>query len=500
LLTRRGFLAATGLLAACARARPTGRDPQTLVLAVRADTTGIFPNPPIVNEAFTTQVNWNVFEGLVRLDRDLYLRPALAESWTTAPDEAAYTFVLKKQLRYSDGRPVTAQDVVTSLLRGREGVYRDSLHSIETARALSDVTVEIRLREAYVALLSRLPWGLVLPDDAWRRSPVPAVATGAYSIAEWRKGERLWLAANPHYRDAPVAFPRVEYRVIPDDDERVTAVISGEADAAEYLPLRRAAELSGRRGVRPLVRDGLRVMFLALRPHGRPFEDVRVREAVNLALDRKELLRRALAGFGVPATQLVPPAVSGFDPSIEQPETDLVRAKALLEKAGCPEGIDIELFGTNNRYVNDVEVLHEVSRQLAAVGVRAKVNALDKAVFFPLCSAGRTRLHLIGWSSESGDAGDALDALAHSKQESGLGSENDVDLADAELDRLIESANAAVVAEERLTRLQKAMRRLCALHIYLPLYVQPETAIVSTRIVWDPAPSLGFVAAEMRHV
>lgn len=499
-LSRRRFLALAGTAAAaCARWARPGRDPETLVLAVRADVTGIFPNPPIVNEAFTTQVNWNVFEGLVRLDRDLYLRPALAESWSSSPDAATYVFSLRPGLRFSDGRPVSASDVAVSLLRGREGVYRDSLHSIGDARALDPSHVEVRTRTAYLALVTRLPWGLVLPADAWQRSPVPGIGTGPYRLASWDKDERILLEANPHFRGPRPSFTRVVYRVMPDDEVRVNAVLNGDADAAESLPLAQAAGLARDPRVRPLVREGLRVIFLALRPHGEPFGDPRVREAVDLAIDRAELIRRVLHGWGALVGQLVPAGIPGFNPGLKVPAPDRARARALLAEAGYGGGLDIDLYGPNNRYVSDVAVLAEVARQLGLVGIRARADALDKAVFFPLAASGRTRLHLMGWSSEAGDAGDALDALAHSKDGTGLGSENDVDLADGKLDGLIQSANQTFDGEERIARLKTAMARLAALKVYLPLYVQPESALVSSHIEWDPAPSLAFVAAEMRR-
>jgi peptide/nickel transport system substrate-binding protein len=474
-------------------------DPETLVLAVRADVTGIFPNPPIVNEAFTTQVNWNIFEGLVGLDRDLYLRPAIAENWSASPDAANYVFNLRPGLRFSDGRPLTASDVVASLLHGRDGVYSDSLHSIADARALDVLRVEVRTHTAYLALITRLPWGLVLPEDAWRRAPVPAIGTGPYRLVSWDKGERILLEANPHFRGPRPSFRRVSYRVMPDDGARMDAVLSGAADAADSLPLAQADALVHDPRVRPLVREGLRVIFLALRPNGPPFDEPRVREAIDLAIDREELIRQVLHGRGVPASQLVPPAIPGYNPELKTRAADRTRARALLAEAGHGGGLTIDLYGPNNRYVSDVAVLDELSRQLALVGIAARATALDKAVFFPMVSAGKTRLHLMGWSSEAGDAGDALDALAHSKDGRGLGSENDMDLSDPQLDRLIRRANETFVGEDRIARLKTAMERLVALRVYLPLYVQPESALVSRAIEWDPAPSLAFVAAEMRR-
>jgi peptide/nickel transport system substrate-binding protein len=288
--------------------------------------------------------------------------------------------------------------------------------------------------------------------------------------------------------------------VIPDAAARVEAVLTGAADAAEHLPLTEVDRLARHPDVRAIVREGMRVIFLALRPQGAPFQDPRVREAVDLAIDRAELVRIALHGHGTPASQLVPPALPGYNPELAVGKPDPARARALLAQAGHAAGLEVELVGPNNRYLNDGVVLAEVARQLAEVGVHARVNALDKGVFFPLVSSGRTRFHLMGWSSEAADAGDALDALAHSKDETGMGAENDVDLSDPQLDALILSANSATQGGERLADLRRAMARLMALRVYLPLYVQPESVLVSRRLYWDPSPSLAFVPAEMRRL
>jgi peptide/nickel transport system substrate-binding protein len=223
------------LTAACAQPPPKPAARDTLELAVRADVTGIFPNPPIVNEAFSSEINRNIFEALVRLDGDLRLVPDLAVRWTNpAPD--TYVFELKPSLRFSDGRPLTAEDVAASIEAGRTWVYRENFHSLASARALDRSRVELKTSASFPVLLTRLPWGLVVPKGSIGLQPVPPVGSGPYRLESRQPGREIVLVRNPHHAGPHPAFERVRFRITADDDARVQAVLSGQADAADQVP------------------------------------------------------------------------------------------------------------------------------------------------------------------------------------------------------------------------------------------------------------------------
>ena len=330
---------------------------------------------------------------------------------------------------------------------------------------------------------------MVLPEAEWSRQDPAPIGTGPFKFLSRDPGREVVLERNPRYRGGMSPFDQVVYRVVPDDARRAELVLSGEADAADQLPLATAADLARDPRARPVTGEGLRVMYLALRHTKPPFDDPRVREAVDLALDRQELLTRTLAGRGRVASQIVPETVAGFDPGIEPTRPDSERARLLLAAAGASGAPPLELHGPNNRYLNDGGVLEEIARQLRRVGLAVTTRPMDKAAFFALAGSGGTRMHLMGWSCETADAGDALDALAHSKDASGIGADNDMDLSDPALDRLIDEANASTSDEERVSRLKAALRRLHQQRVYLPLYVQPESVLVSRRMAFAPPPT-----------
>ncbi len=484
-IDRRRFLAVAGGTVLGCRSRGSRRDPGTLVLAVRADVTGLYPNPPFRNEAFTTRVNWNLFEGLVKLDRNLELQPALARHWEN-PDDRTYLFELRSDARFSDGRPVRVADAVASLREVKRTPFRDYFHAVSGVEAVDERRLAVSTSGTYLILLTRLPMAMVLPEAEWQKESAAAIGTGPYRLLSWEPGKRLLLERNPFYSGPVPAFERVVYEVIQGDAARGEAVLSGTVDAADGVPLEALDELKRDPTVQVVSRQGLRVLSLSLRPGRPPFDDPRVRLAVDLAIDRDELLTRALGGHGQVATQMVPPAVVGFEPSLPKPRADPERARALMAAAGHPRGFDLDLHGPNNRNLNDGAVLEELARQLLRVGIRARVRAMDKLAFFQLAARGGTQMHLMGWSCDTAEAGDLLDAMAHSKTGNGLGSDNDMDLEDPELDRLIQRSNASTLLLERNLRLREAMVRLHGLRVYLPLYVQPEILVLTRRVSWTP--------------
>ena len=468
------------------------------MIAVRADVTGFFPNPPLANEAYTWLVNASIFEGLTRRDPEHRIEPALAVRWEN-PDERTYVFELRDGLRFSDGRPVQARDVAASLLApARQGwPTRNYLHSIESAEPQGARLLRIRTRSPDLVLLTKLPWGYVLPAESLNAKPVPTVGTGPYRLQSWTPGREFVLGRNPYYRGPAAAFAEARFVVEPDGRARVARVMDGRADLADHVPFEVLDDLKTRPGVLAVERPGLTVMFLGLRVDRAPFDDARVREAVELALDRETLVASALGGHGQVATQLVAAAVAGFDPNLRPLTRDLERARALLADAGYPDGLEIALDGTHNRYPRDRELIAAVAAQLGQAGIHVRGNAVDKRDFFPLVDSGRSSFHLVGFACEAGDAGDALDQLAYSPG-GRLGAINSAGLRDMELDRLIDSANNSTSPVQRLQSLRRALGRLTALRAYLPLVVPNDAVLVSNRVAWEPPLDLGLRPADMR--
>ena len=481
----------------CCACRPSPEE-TSVTIAVRADVTGFFPNPSAKDESFTNRVNAEILEGLVRFDADGRLAPGLAERWET-PDEQTYVFRIRPGLRFSDGTPLTAADVAASLLANiRKGwPTAGYLRNVASVEADGPLRLVVRTRAPYSLLLYKLPWGYVLPAGALTRSPVPLIGAGPYRLASWERERGFTLERNDHYWGPRPAIGRVRFEIVPDAEDRIARLLSGRVDVVDEVPLERVDALRAEKAIRVFAGPSLRVLFLTLRVTEPPFSDPRVREAVDLALDRDELVARAYDGKTVTASQLVPASVVGFNPGLRIRKADRVRSRALLAEAGFPNGLDVRLDGTHNRYVNDLRILGEVARQLALVGIRVTVNALDKSAFFELIDAGRSSFHLVGWACGSGEAAEAIEALV-ATQGPGLGVANSGGYSDPVLDGLLAASNETTEPTLRVETLQKALARVADQRPVLPLLLQSEAIAVSRRIDWTPGRGLRIRVEDMR--
>ena len=469
-----------------------------LSVGVRADVTGVFPDPAAQSEAFTIDASANVFEGLTRFDSRLQPIPALADHWRTV-DERTWVFHLRPEARFSDGSPVTPEDVAASLDPARTARFITAtfLQAIESAEPLPGGEVRIVTRGHYPVLPAHLTFGFVLPER-FLRGEGPPLGAGPYRLGSWTRGRELVLLENPSYHGGPTGYEEVRFVVLPGDEERVQALREGRVQLIDNVPLEALARLRAERGVKVLSEPGLRVLFLGLRVDRAPFSSPLVREAFDLAIDRTELVARALGGAGAPASQVVPPAVFGHNGLLAVPRPDRARAKELLAKAGYPAGLSVRLDGTNDRYVRDEAVLAEVARQLALVGVNVTVRAMSKRDFFPLVDAGRSGFFLLGWSCDSGHAGDVLEALFHSPTGGALGAQNAHGLADAELDALVDAASRERDMPTRARRLAEALARVAALRPALPLHIQTESIALRDEVDWVPPPSMALRLHDLR--
>jgi peptide/nickel transport system substrate-binding protein len=490
-----------GSLGACACGAPPeqvrARSAPELNVAVQGDITGLYP--ALRNESFSFAVNANVFEGLTSLGRDLAPQPALADAWEN-PDEHTWLFHLRPGVRFSDTQPVRARDVVASLRFAMTAdATRTLLAPVESVDSPSEEQVRVRTRFPCPVLLSHLAFAYVLPESALAspKGP-PAPGTGPLRVESWQPGRELVVVRNSSFRGTPPDFERVRFVVTPDPAARLAALRAGRVDIADNVPNQEIEALRRSPSLRVVSRPGLRVLFLALPVDVAPFTSPRVREAIDLALDRPELVKRALGGFGAPASQLVPPPVLGYNPDIPVTGVNRARARELLRAAGVPAGVSLRLEGPTNRYPSGVEIMAEVARQLGEVGLRVAVEARPKEEFFEDVDAGRYQLLLYGWSCETVQAGEALDELIHTPP-AGKG-RNIEHFSDPAIDRLIDTANRSSSLRERGARLAQALAAVSRARPVIPLAIQNESfAFSAERVAWDPSLDMALHMADVHR-
>ncbi|MBO1079595.1 ABC transporter substrate-binding protein [Roseomonas haemaphysalidis] len=421
----------------------------------------------------------NVFDGLVNQDDRQQLVAGLASVWKPV-DDTTWEFKLRSGVRFHDGSPMEAEDIAASLrrvptVRNSPSSFLPYVRPISAVEVVDAQTIRIRTTEPYPLLpnaLSRiaiLPRSLERAETADFNSGKAMIGTGPFRFASYTPGDRLELeAAVP----GEGAWRRVTFRFIPTNASRVAALLSNDVDVIEGVPTTDIAKLRSDGKITLSSVASNRVMYLHL-DHEReqsPFvrgrngeaipnalRDPRVRQALSLALDRRAIVARVMDGEGTPAGQLVPEGYFGFVPGLAAPAFDAAGARRLLAEAGLPNGFQMTLHATNDRYPNDDKVAQVLAQLWTRVGIQTKVEAQPGNIFFARASNREYSVIMGGAAAETGEASSVLrPLLATFNPEKGDGSGNRGRYSNPEFDRLLAEALRTVDDRKREALLRQA--------------------------------------------
>lgn len=437
----------------------------------------------------------HVYEGLTRLDGDLKVQPALAERWES-PDDLRWHFRIRQGVRFHDGRPLAADDVVVSLERARShplSNWTSYLAAVAEVRAIDPLTVEIVTKEPYALLLQKLAYILIVPRDAPDAIERP-LGTGPYRLLAPRSRDLLVLRAFEGYWGPAVAEQVVHFEVEPAIAVVLRAPPAKQADIVQALGPEDAALIASTPGYALVTRAGVTTDYLQLRISRPPFSDLRVRQALHLGLDREALVRDLLGGRGRPANQLVGPAVFGHDPKLPPVKRDLPQALRLLAAAGHANGFDLDLEFRQGRRVDALVA------QLAQLGIRARPRPQPFTELSARMIDDQVALYYGGAMASTADASDLLDSLLHSRvADRSLGESNSIGYRNAQLDAFIESAARQNRKGDRRATLQRSLRLALADLPLVPLVIPEDIYGVRTGVEWRPRLDGRVLAWEVRR-
>ncbi|MEM1272866.1 MAG: ABC transporter substrate-binding protein [Pseudomonadota bacterium] len=325
----------------------------------------------------------NVFEGLTRFGPDGSILPALASDWTISEDGTVYTFTLRDGVTFHDGTAFTAEDVVFSLDRARaEGSTNAQpglFAAISSVEAVDDTTVVVTLSDASGAFLFNMAWGdavIVAPESADNNATNP-IGTGPFRFAEWAQGDRVELVRNPDYWGEPAALETATFRFIDDPNAAFAAVMAGDVDAFPGFPAPETlAQFEADPRFNLIVGTTEGETILAMNNVQPPLDDVRVRQAIAHAINRRDIIDGAMFGYGTPiGTHFAPhhpdyvdlTAGSNYDPD---------RARALLAEAGV-ENVTLRLMLPPPVYARRGGEI--IAAQLRDVGIETEISNLEWA-------------------------------------------------------------------------------------------------------------------------
>lgn len=383
----------------------------TIAQGIDADTL----DPQATSSSAVWSITLNVYDTLITRDRDGKLRPALATAWRSVND-TTWEVKLRPNVKFHDGEPFDAEAVRFSLTRALDpavkSVFATSLNTIARVDVVDPLTVRIVTKAPDPILPSRLSMqqGQILPpkyaaEQGPRGLARKPVGAGPYRFVSWQKDEAITLEAVPnHWRNPKIA--KVLFKPIPEGASRVAAVKTGAVDLAAAIPPADFPSIQkGERTVGVDVTSNRAYLLNLDTLTFKPFQDRRVRQALNHAIDKTAIVRNTLGGHGKPLATSVIPEAFGFNPELRPYAFDPERARRLLAEAGYANGFDVGYDTTIGRYPQDKEIAEVVAGQLAKVGVRVAVKGLEWGAFYDGVKAKkRAPIHNIGMSTELFDA------------------------------------------------------------------------------------------------
>ena len=368
-----------------------GNDSTTLTLAMNADL--LTTDPQALNNGTTTSVLYNVYSNLVKQDDNGELVMDLAESYELLEDQVTWEFKIREDALFHDGTPVTAEDVAYSLTR----VMTDESSSdymnfspLKEAVAVDEYTVHVVSKEPYPIMLNLLAKGgaAVVPkayieengEDAFLAAPI---GSGPYKLTEYVKDDHVTLVPfEDYYGEKNEDWEEVIFRVIPESSTRVGELIAGTVDAVNMVIPTEWERVNGNEDTSVVNGPSTRVYQLALKTDKGPTADLRVRQAIDLAIDDKTIVDTILKGAGTPMLTRIPSGVNGCNEDlVGKYNYDPEKAKELLAEAGYPDGFSMKLEAPTGKYLMDAEISQAIVAMLSQVGITVDLQLLESSAY-----------------------------------------------------------------------------------------------------------------------
>jgi|TARA_B110000238_G_scaffold23081_1_gene22449 peptide/nickel transport system substrate-binding protein len=478
---------------------------QTLTMGVRGGPESMDPHFSALGPH--AEAAKHIFDTLVWSGLDLQIEPGLATSWKPV-DEDTWEFKLREGIKFHDGSDFTAEDVKFSIERipvvtgptttaiyvrrvaGVEIIGPHTIHIHTDGQAATLPNDFIRL--FIVSSEAAADFSTLETASAGFNSGAAAIGTGPYKYVSWEPKGDLVLERFDDYWRGMGDWEKVIRKEIPNDSSRLAALKAGQVDvinyvsSVDYLALAKDANIDSVKG------DSVYIMNLQLDQRKNtplvraldgsdldenPFRDLRVRQAIDHAIDRETMVEIVLEGLGKPANQMMPPGFFGSSEKIPMPEYNPTKAKTLLAEAGYSEGFEVDLYCTGDRLPGDAAICQGLGQMLTQVGIRTNVNAISKTVYFPAQARLDYSMFMNGWGTLTGEASYTLGGLAHSNNPTvKLGAYNRIEYKNSDVDRLLQTGARMMDATARRATYEEAMEKVMEDKAYI--------SIVQLQTVW----------------
>lgn len=432
-----------GLSASGAQERP-------LVVGVAAGPRTMNPQGAHSDDNYSV-VN-DIFDALLQRDNEGHLMPSLATSWEKI-DLTTWRFHLRKGVKFHNGNDFTWEDVEFTYKRlfdpeVSEFIFMGGVtESVELVDPSDPWAIDIKTAHPVPYYIQNVPQIWIMDKESTEtRDPgevgLYPIGTGPYKFVEWVKGSHLKVTANQDYWGGPPPIKDVTLKEIKEPSTRYAALMVGEVDIIQDVPLEMYDQAAANPDLKVITVPDRRAMYIGLRNSpGFPTSDIRVRQAIEMAINIPELIEKIYDGHASPASQVADPACFGYNPDIKRLPYDPEKARELLAEAGYPDGFTIKLTAPNDRYIRGVEVCQAIAVYLAKVGIEVELDLKPKSIFFPERDKQGLDMYWLGWFDGAYSYARTFFTLFHAVDpEKGYGASNGAGMSYPFLDSLIEKS------------------------------------------------------------
>jgi peptide/nickel transport system substrate-binding protein len=476
---------------------------QTLRIGMSAPNTTM--DPHLQSNAPNNAVATHIYDTLVTNDEQSRSMPGLASSWRVL-DDNRWEFQLRPNVRFSDGTPLTPEDISVSVERATTipstASFRTYTRSIKSITSPEPGKLLIETKSPDPLLPNSLSRIRIIsakfkdaPSSDYNAGRA-AIGTGPYMLREYTPGSRVILAPNPNYWGPRPPWSEVVLRMVTDSGARLAALLSGDLDLIEQVPYEGVDRVKKDARFQIIRGTSSRFVYMAL-DTGRdvtpfitssdgkplpknPLKDKRVRQALSMAINRQALVDRVMEGNAVASSQFLPPGQPGTSPNVKPTPYDPNKAKALLAEAGYPQGFRLTVHGPNDRIVNDDKIVQAVAQMFTRIGLDTRVEVMPWSVYSTKNNSNEFSVSLNSWGVNTGETSNPMLALVATHNPSaGTGASNSGRYSNPELDAKLAEAMRTLDDDKRNKLLGEASDIVFGETALLPLH--HEVLLVAAR-------------------